>query len=328
MTTLKKEDMKSRTIMSSSLKVLITGGSGMVGMNLAECAPDDIELLAPSSKELDLLSKASIKEYLLKERPNLIIHAAGIVGGIRANINYPVRFLSANTEMANNLFGLAAELEVTYVLNLGSSCMYPVNGQNPLKEDLILTDYLEPTNEGYAIAKIFAQRLCAYINREKGNKNYKTIIPCNLYGKYDKFDSDWGHMIPAVIKKIHEANSEQKDSVEIWGDGEARREFMLAEDLAKYIWQLVDNIDSVPELMNVGLGFDYSINEYYQEIAKVVGYEGGYTHDLSKPVGMKRKVVDVSRMKGVLPLTSTSLEEGLKKTYDYYMTNFNMYEKD
>ncbi|HAQ71275.1 MAG TPA: GDP-fucose synthetase [Flavobacteriales bacterium] len=320
--------MKSKTILSSSLKVLITGGSGMVGMNLIECAPEHIKLLAPSSNELNLLSKACIKDYLLKESPDLIIHAAGIVGGIRANINYPVRFLSANTEMANNLFGIAAELEVTYLLNLGSSCMYPVKGENPLKEELILTDYLEPTNEGYAIAKIFAQRLCAYINHEKGNKNYKTLIPCNLYGKYDKFDSEWGHMIPAVIKKIHEAKSEQRDTVEIWGDGEARREFMLAEDLARYIWQLVDNIDSVPELMNVGLGFDYSINDYYQKIAKVVGYEGDFTHDLSKPVGMKRKVVDIFRMKSVLPLTSTSLEEGLKNTFDYYMTKYNMHEKD
>jgi len=320
--------MKSKTILSSSLKVLITGGSGMVGMNLIECAPEYIKLLAPSSNELNLLSKACIKDYLLKESPDLIIHAAGIVGGIRANINYPVRFLSANTEMANNLFGIAAELEVTYLLNLGSSCMYPVKGENPLKEELILTDYLEPTNEGYAIAKIFAQRLCAYINHEKGNKNYKTLIPCNLYGKYDKFDSEWGHMIPAVIKKIHEAKREQRDTVEIWGDGEARREFMLAEDLARYIWQLVDNIDSVPELMNVGLGFDYSINDYYQKIAKVVGYEGDFTHDLSKPVGMKRKVVDIFRMKAVLPLTSTSLEEGLKKTFDYYMTKYNMHEKE
>ena len=320
--------MKSKTILSSSLKVLITGGSGMVGMNLIECAPEHIKLLAPSSNELNLLSKACIKDYLFKESPDLIIHAAGIVGGIRANINYPVRFLSANTEMANNLFGIAAELEVTYLLNLGSSCMYPVKGENPLKEELILTDYLEPTNEGYAIAKIFAQRLCAYINHEKGNKNYKALIPCNLYGKYDKFDSEWGHMIPAVIKKIHEAKSEQRDTVEIWGDGEARREFMLAEDLARYIWQLVDNIDSVPELMNVGLGFDYSINDYYQKIAKVVGYEGDFTHDLSKPVGMKRKVVDIFRMKSVLPLTSTSLEEGLKNTFDYYMTKYNMHEKD
>jgi len=128
--------MKSKTILSSSLKVLITGGSGMVGMNLIECAPEHIKLLAPSSNELNLLSKACIKDYLLKESPDLIIHAAGIVGGIRANINYPVRFLSANTEMANNLFGIAAELEVTYLLNLGSSCMYPVKGENPLKEEL------------------------------------------------------------------------------------------------------------------------------------------------------------------------------------------------
>lgn len=318
--------MKLKTIMNSSLKVLITGGSGMVGMNLIECAPSDIDLLTPSSKELNLLSRSSVKDYLQRERPDLIIHAAGIVGGIRANINYPVRFLSANTEMANNLFGTAAKLGVMYLLNLGSSCMYPVQGKNPLKEELILTDYLEPTNEGYAIAKIFAQRLCEYINRERGNNNFKTLIPCNLYGKYDKFDSEWGHMIPAVIKKVHDAKVEQSDTVEIWGDGEARREFMLAEDLARYIWRLIDIIDSVPDLMNVGLGFDFSINEYYQEIAKVVGFQGDFTHNLSKPVGMRRKLVDVSKMKSVLPLTGTSLEEGLKKTFDYYTTNYIIHE--
>lgn len=314
--------MKSKTIMSSSLKVLLTGGSGMVGRNIRECAPDDFELLAPSSKELDLLSKASVKDYLLNEKPDLIIHAAGIVGGIRANINYPVRFLSANTEMANNLFGLAAELEVTYLLNLGSSCMYPVKGKNPLKEELILTDYLEPTNEGYALAKIFAQRLCDYINRERGNENYKTLIPCNLFGKFDKFDSEWGHMIPAVIQKIHEAKNEQSDTVEIWGDGEARREFMLAEDLAKYIWSLVHNIDLVPEVMNVGLGFDFSINEYYRAIAEVIGYKGGFTHDLTKPVGMRQKLVDVSKMNGVMKLESTPLKDGLRKTFEYYINNY------
>jgi len=314
--------MKSKTIMSSSLKVLLTGGSGMVGMNLKDCIPSDIELLAPSSKELNLLSKANVKAYLSEEKPDLIIHAAGIVGGIRANMSYPVRFLSANTEMGNNLFMQAAELDVPHMLNLGSSCMYPVKAKNPLKEDVLLTNYLEPTNEGYALAKIFAQRLCSYINRERGNTNYKTLIPCNLFGKYDKFDSEWGHMIPAVIKKIHEAKVEQSETVEIWGDGEARREFMLAEDLAKYIWALVKNIDSVPEIMNVGLGFDFSINEYYKTIAEVIGYSGDFVHDLSKPVGMKQKLVDIQRMNEVSELNSTPLADGIEKTYNYYLETY------
>lgn len=249
----------------------------------------------------------------------MVIHAAGIVGGIQANINHPVRFLRENTLMAHNLIWAAHETEVPYFFNLGSSCMFPRNSPNPLKEELILAGELEPTNEGYALAKIFAQRFCQYINTEQQNSNYKTIIPCNLFGKYDKFDNEWGHMIPSVIRKIHDARQQGAPTVSIWGDGEARREFMYTVDLADFIWFAVAYPNLIPSLLNVGLGYDHSINEYYQIIANEIGFKGSFVHDLSKPVGMRQKLVDNSKLKEIGWRPSHTLEQGINQTYSYYL---------
>lgn len=304
------------------MKVLLTGGSGLVGRNLIETRPDKITLLAPQHNDLNLLNVNQVDTYLRKEKPDLIIHAAGTVGGIEANIKYPVRFLTENTLMANNLIVTARENDIKYVLNLGSSCMYPRNATNPLTEEQILKGELEPTNEGYAIAKIYAQRLCSYINKEEKNSNYKTLLPCNLYGRWDKFDPQWGHMLPSVIHKIHHAKSNNLPNVTIWGDGSARREFMYAADLANFIWHATAKIDDIPELMNVGLGFDYSILEYYQTIAKVVGYKGEFEFDLSKPSGMKQKLVDISIQKKLGWTPKYSLEEGIEATYNFYKQKY------
>ncbi len=196
--------------------------------------------------------------------------------------------------------------------------MYPRNAQNPLAEELILQGELEPTNEGYAIAKITSTRLCEYIHRENSSYQYKTIIPCNLYGKYDKFDPKHSHMIPAVIKKIADAKNEAKKTIDIWGDGEARREFMYAEDLADFVYYGIENFDQMPQNINVGLGHDYTINEYYEVIAKVIGYDGEFVHDLSKPIGMKQKLIDDTKLKTFGWKYQTSLEVGISKTLDYY----------
>lgn len=301
------------------MKVLLTGSNGMVGKNLISCLPPDIQLLSPSSAVLDLLNFEITIDYLSKHQPELIIHAAGIVGGIQANINHPVRFLRENTLMGHNLIWAAYELAIPYFLNLGSSCMYPKNAQNPLKEEFILKGELEPTNEGYAISKIFAQRFCNYVNREKGTSNYKTIIPCNLYGRYDKFDAEWGHMIPSVIRKIHYAKVNNEPFVSIWGDGSARREFMFAADFADFVWFAVKNFGQLPETMNVGLGFDYSINDYYKVIAEVIGFKGIFKHDTSKPVGMKQKLVDVTQQKKLGWVPKTDLKNGIMETYQYFL---------
>ena len=278
------------------MKVLITGSSGMVGKNLVEYASlNQLPhcLITPTSQQLNLLDSVSVENYLSVHQPDFIVHAAGIVGGIQANIDNPIKFLVENTDMAKNLILGAKNAGVKSLLNIGSSCMYPKNAKNPLAESSILAGELEPTNEGYALAKIYAAKLCEYIANEDSRYSYKTIIPCNIYGRWDKFDQNSSHMIPAVISKIHAAKLSGQKQVNIWGNGLARREFMYAADLADLIFRCIGRFDEVPSIMNVGLGRDYSINDYYRVIAKVVGYDGDFRNDLSKPVGMKQKLVDV-----------------------------------
>ena len=303
------------------MKILLTGANGMVGKNILEVAKQHPhEILSPSSLELNLLDKRAVIDYIEAHKPEMIIHAAGIVGGIQANMADPVKFLVSNMAMGLNILTAANSLGVERFLNLSSSCMYPRDAKNPLSEDLILKGELEPTNEGYALAKVTSTRLCEYICRENAKRLYKTIIPCNLYGRFDKFDPEHSHMIPAVIRKINEAKNNQDTQIDIWGDGEARREFMYAEDLAEFIFHAIQNFEEMPQNLNVGLGEDYSINEYYRTVADVIGYEGKFTHDLSKPVGMRQKLIDDTKLKDFGWSHSTSLEAGIKKTYEFYLS--------
>ncbi|MHB8151078.1 MAG: NAD-dependent epimerase/dehydratase family protein, partial [Desulfobulbia bacterium] len=201
------------------IKVLITGGNGLVGRNFREHpAAAGFEILAPSSSELNLLDYDQVAQYLAGHRPEVIIHAAGRVGGIEANLREPVRFFLDNLDMGRNLVWAARQQGVPRLINLGSSCMYPRNAANPLREEMILQGELEPTNEGYALAKIATARLCQYIAREDSGYAYKTLIPCNLYGRHDNFDPASSHLIPAVIHKMHRAKEENRETVEIWGD--------------------------------------------------------------------------------------------------------------
>jgi len=304
------------------MRVLITGANGMVGKNIVDRAPKIIELLTPQKKELNLLLFDKVNSYLKETNPDMIIHAAGIVGGIQANIANQVKFLVDNIEIGKNIIIAAKQNNIKKLLNVTSSCMYPRNAQNPLKEEAILTGELEPTNEGYAIAKIFSQRLCSYIVSEDTSFMYKTIIPCNLYGKWDKFDENNSHMIPAVIKKVYNAKK-NNTNVEIWGSGKARREFMYASDFAEFIWYGVNNFNKMPFLMNVGLGKDYTINEYYNVISKVIGFNGKFINNTSKPEGMKQKLVDISKQIEFGWMPKYSLEEGIKETYKYFLENVN-----
>lgn len=303
-------------------RVYISGSEGMVGSNIINMAPDNYELIIPKLQDLNLLNFNDVDSFISREKPDIIIHTAGIVGGIQSNIANPVKYLVDNTDLGRNLLLAAKKNGVKKIINLGSSCMYPKDAKNPLREELILKGELEPTNEGYAIAKVYTQRLADYINREDNEFTYKTIIPCNLYGKWDKFDPKHSHMLPAVIRKIYNAKMENLTEVEIWGDGEARREFMFASDLADFIWYAIANFDKMPDLMNIGLGYDYTINEYYYAIAKVIGYEGKFVHDLSKPVGMKQKLVDTTRLKGFGWKNKYSLEDGIKRTYSFFLEHY------
>ncbi len=302
------------------MKILLTGGGGMVGRNFLE-HPDMAEhqVLAPRSTELDLLDVASVSRYLERHRPDAVVHAAGRVGGIHANMREPVRFLTENWDMGRNLVLAARATGVTRLLNLGSSCMYPRNAPNPLREEMILQGELEPTNEGYALAKVSVMRLCEYIAREDAQFLYKTLIPCNIYGPYDKFDPVNSHLIPAIIDKVHLAKLRGESRVTIWGDGEARREFMYAGDLAGCMTRALAHFDTLPTAMNVGIGSDLTINEYYRAIAEVVGYTGGFEHDLSKPVGMKQKLVATDKAETWGWKSGVSLHDGVALTYRYYL---------
>ncbi len=301
------------------MKILVTGGNGMVGKNILEHQKaSKYEILAPSSSELNLRDFDSVDKYIKQNQPDIIIHAAGLVGGIQANMARPVDFLVYNLDMGRNIIMAAKENNVKYFLNMASSCMYPREAQNPLQEELILKGELEPTNEGYAIAKVVATRLCEYIVKENPELQYKTVIPCNLYGKFDKFSPEHSHMVPAVIKKIYEAKQNNATEIDIWGDGLARREFMYTGDLADFVFYALENFEKMPQNINVGLGFDYTINEYYQAIADAVGFTGKFVHDLSKPIGMKQKLIDDSKLKQFGWQHQTSLKEGIKNTLDYF----------
>lgn len=301
-------------------KLLLTGGAGMVGRNIQEHpAISQWDVLAPSSRELDLTNYQDTLAYFSHHRPDYVVHAAGRVGGIQANIANPVDFLVANTDMGRNVILAAREAGVSKLINLASSCMYPRGAPNPLDERLLLTGELEPTNEGYALAKIFSTRLCEYINHESSTIRYKTLIPCNLFGRHDKFEPHHSHLIPAIIHKLHLAKIGNLTDVEIWGDGTARREFMYAGDLADAVLRALDGFDDLPDLMNIGIGHDFSINEYYSVAAEVVGWQGHFVHDLSKPVGMKQKLVDVQRLRAWGWMPSTTLKAGIEKSYHYYL---------
>lgn len=302
------------------MKILLTGSKGMVGKNILEHASAlDYEFLEPSSGDLNLLNRQAVDIYLKKHKPDMIIHAAGIVGGIQANISEPVRFLVNNMQMGLNVLMAARETGIKRLMNLSSSCMYPRDAQNPLSEELILKGELEPTNEGYALAKVSSTRLCEYIHREDNFFQYKTVIPCNLYGRFDKFDPKHSHMIPAVIKKISDAKERGDQQIDIWGDGLARREFMCAADLADFIFYAIPKLEGMPQNINVGLGHDYTINEYYNEIAAVIGFTGEFVHDLSKPVGMQQKLIDDAKLNQFGWSHKTTLFDGIKKTYEFYL---------
>lgn len=292
----------------------------MVGRNVQEhVTAMQHEVLTPSSAELNLCDVQAVRSWIREKQPELVIHGAGRVGGIQANMKEPVRFLLDNLDMGCNVVRAAHEAGVKKLINLGSSCMYPRDAQGQLHEEMVLKGELEPTNEGYALAKVTVARLCEYIAREHPDFQYKTLIPCNIYGRFDKFDPKHSHMVPAIIHKLHCAKRDHQDAVDIWGDGSARREFMYAGDLADAIWKAVDRYETLPSLMNVGIGEDMTVSEYYDAVSAVVGYKGRFVHDLTKPVGMKQKLVSTELAESWGWKPKTSLNEGLTKAYQFYL---------
>jgi len=303
------------------MKIWVTGGSGMLGSAIVRALGERRqtgEVCAPGSSEVDLRNADCVREFISLERPDMVIHAAGRVGGIAANIADPVRFLTENMTMGMNVIQGALESGVPQLLNIGSSCMYPRDHDCPLVEDDVLTGPLEPTNEGYALAKIACDRLCTYVATTTG-RAYKTIIPSNLYGPGDHFDEQRGHLVANAIRKVEQALNMNATHVEVWGDGTARREFTYVEDVALWIAQAaLTQIERLPARVNVGAGVDYTVREYYERVSQACGYSGALDFDLDKPVGMKRKLMDSSLAARFGWTALTGLDEGLARTVSYF----------
>lgn len=292
----------------------------MVGRNVIEHPKaEHWNIIAPSSKEVDLTDPRAVESFITTFRPDIVVHAAGYVGGIQANIANPVSFLERNVAIGRNIIMASYNAGLQQFLNLASTCMYPRLAKNPLREEMILTGELEPTNEGYALSKIMATRLCQYIRRENPVAQYKTIIPCNLFGRYDNFNPNTSHLLPAIIYKVHQAKIEGNETVHVWGDGTARREFMYAGDLADAILRAASDIEQVPDLMNCGTGCDHTVNEFYKEVADVIGWSGDFVHDLSKPTGMPQKLCCVERQRRWGWSPSTSMRKAIIKAYEFYL---------
>ena len=303
------------------MKIFLTGGNGMVGRNILEnSSAEKHQIISPNSTQLNLLKQNDVQQFIRKAMPDVIVHAAGRVGGIQANMADPIGFLNDNLIIGMNVISSADVVGVPRLINIASSCMYPRDAPNPLRESEILSGKLEPTNEGYALAKIYCTKLCEYTTKENHNLNYKTIIPCNLYGRYDKYGPANSHLIPAVIRKIHDANARRQKVVTIWGDGNARREFMCAYDIADFIFYAIENFEKMPQTLNVGIGRDYSINEYYQAIGSVLNYSGTFDNDLSKPVGMRQKLVDITKLTKFGWNYKVNLIQGVEVAYNYFKT--------
>ena len=276
-------------------------------------------LIGLSRSELNLRNQQAVLEFYKEEKPEIVIDAAAKVGGILANNDYPYDFLMQNMQIQNNLIDGAFNSGVEKFIFLGSSCIYPKLVSQPLKEEYLLTDSLEPTNEWYAIAKISGVKACQAIRNQYG-KNYVSLMPTNLYGYFDNFDLKSSHVLPAMLRKFHEAKVNGNSVVELWGSGSPMREFLFVDDMAEAVVFALEN--ELPEfLYNIGSGKDITIKELAETIQGVVGYKGNILWDKSKPDGTPRKLMDVSKMRDLGWSYSTELTEGIEKTYQWFLEN-------
>ena len=276
-------------------------------------------LIGRSSTELDLKDQQAVLNFLQTEKPEAIIDAAARVGGILANSDFPYQFLMENMQIQNSLIDSALKSDIDKFVFLGSSCIYPKFAPQPLKEEYLLTDSLEPTNEWYAIAKITGVKVCQAI-RNQFKKDYVSLMPTNLYGYFDNFDLQTSHVLPAMIRKFHEAKKNKNADVLLWGSGTPMREFLFVDDMAEAVVYALEN--ELPEyLYNVGSGKDITIRELAETIQKVIGHQGQIVWDAEKPDGTPRKLMDVSKMKAIGWQYSTELQEGIEKTYAWFLEN-------
>ena len=310
--------------MDKNIKIYIAGHRGLVGGAIKR----ELErkgynnLVFKTHSELDLTDSKAVQEFFGQEKPEWVIQAAAKVGGIVGNNTYPVEFMLENLKIQNNIIENSYKNNVKKLMFLGSSCIYPKNTPQPMKEEYLLSDYLEKTNEGYALAKICGIKLCSYYNREYGT-NYMSVMPCNLYGIGDNYHPQNAHVIPMLIRRFHEAKEQGLSDVTVWGTGTPRREFLFADDLAEAVVFLMENKDAkdIGEFINIGSGKDMTVSEIAQLIKEVVGYEGKLVYDKTKPDGTMLKMMDVSRINSLGWKAKTELKDGLKIAYKDFLNN-------
>jgi len=308
-------------------KILLAGSRGLAGSAIHRRLIDAgyCNILCPMRDELDLLDPAAVNTFFCRERPEWVFLAAAKVGGIYANMTYPADFLLDNLKIQNNVIESAWCYNVRKLLFLGSSCIYPKMAPQPISEDCLLTSSLEPSNAPYAIAKIAGIKLCAAMNRQYGC-DFISVMPTNLYGINDNYHHENAHVLPMLLRRMHEAKLENRPSVTVWGTGAPRREFLFADDLADAVVYLMENCSSVQtgEIINIGTGEDCTIAELAELIKDVVGYKGSIEFDPSRPDGTPRKLLNVSRIRSLGWKHKTSLRDGLEKTYRDFLENKNL----
>ena len=309
--------------MNKETKIFIAGHKGMVGSAIWRALEKKgyINLIGKSSKELDLRNQQAVINFYIKEQPEVVIDAAAKVGGILANNDFPYQFLMENMQIQNNLIDGAHKTGIEKFIFLGSSCIYPKFAPQPLKEEYLLTDSLEPTNEWYAIAKISGLKACQAIRNQYG-KDYVSLMPTNLYGYFDNFDLKSSHVLPAMIRKFHEAKVNGNLPVRLWGSGTPLREFLFVDDMADAVVFSLEN-KLYDHLYNIGSGNDITIGQLAVIIQNIVGHSGNIIWDQTKPDGTPKKLLDVTKIKKLGWEYSTGLNEGIKKTYQWFQENID-----
>ena len=307
--------------MDRNAKIYIAGHTGMVGSAIFENLTENgySNIVTATSKELDLRDQQTTHAFIASEKPDVVIIAAARVGGILANNEYPWQFIYDNLMIEANLIHAAHQNDVQDLIFLGSSCIYPKMAPQPLKEEYLLTGSLEPTNEWYAIAKISGIKLCQALNKQYG-RNYVSIMPTNLYGPRDNFDLNTSHVLPAMIRKFHEAKDSNDAAVTLWGSGSPMREFLHVGDLAEFVRYVMEYQDELEyDLINAGTGEDLTIKELAETVQSVVGHQGEIDWDSSKPDGTPRKLMDVSRSKELGWKAEIKLDKGIRQTYTWFL---------
>ena len=307
--------------MQKSDKIFIAGHKGMVGSAVTRALEDAgfSNLLKRTRAEMDLADTRAVADCFRNEKPKIVIFAAAKVGGIKANNDFPVEFLTDNVRIQTNVISAAHEYGVRKLLFLGSSCIYPKHAPQPIPESALLTGPLEPTNEAYAIAKIVGIKLCQAYQREYG-ANFISAMPTNMYGPNENFDLETSHVLAALLRKAHEAKTKRTKELLVWGTGTPRREFLHVDDCASACLFLLENYDS-PEIINVGCGEDVTIRELAELICDIVGFDGDLTWDKTKPDGTPRKLLDVSKIRTLGWKPRIPLRQGISQLYDWFLKN-------